>query len=85
MFYVIEAVRMTHKHVSDAEIGENISKWLAQAPVRIERAKYVFTGYSFYTGCPKMNGQPVEDTNSAILIKILIKEDRRITERFTPA
>lgn len=54
MFYVIEAVRMPHKHVSDAEIGENISKWLAQAPVRIERALYVFTGYSFYIqGVPK--------------------------------
>jgi len=32
-----------HKHISDAEIADIISKWLAQAPVRIERAKYVFT------------------------------------------
>jgi len=32
-----------YKHISDAEIADIISKWLAQAPVRIERAKYVFT------------------------------------------
>lgn len=38
---IIQAVRTTYKHVNDAEIADTISKWLAQAPVRIERAKHL--------------------------------------------
>ncbi|XP_067210353.1 uncharacterized protein [Linepithema humile] len=38
---IIQAVRRTHKHVSDAEIAETISKWLTQASVRIERTKHL--------------------------------------------
>lgn len=41
-FFVIEAVRKTHEHVTDNEIGESISKWLAQATLRIQRAKYIY-------------------------------------------
>lgn len=47
-FCVIEAIRTTHKHINDTEIGETIAKWLAQAPVRIERAKYVLKAFIFY-------------------------------------
>jgi len=38
----IEAVRKTYGHVTDNDIGESISKWLAQATLRIQRAKYVY-------------------------------------------
>lgn len=42
IFCHIEAVRKTYEHMTDNDIGESVSKWLAQATLRVQRAKYVF-------------------------------------------
>lgn len=36
---VIQAVHMSHKDITDNDIAEYASKWLAQATVRIAREK----------------------------------------------
>lgn len=39
LLYITEAVHMSHKDITDSDITEYASKWLAQATVRIGREK----------------------------------------------